>query len=514
MRILHTSDWHLGHSLHGQEQSEDHAAFLAWLLTQIEALQPDAVLITGDVYETTTPPIAAERAFFAFLADAARARPGLQTVVLAGNHDSPARLAAPSPLLERWGVRVVASTRPAGEFDPEELVVPLRAADAGPEGPVKAWLAAVPFVRPADVPSGLPYAEGAAEVHRRVLEAARARRKRGQAVVVAAHGTLCDAERTADSERPVAGGKDALPRELFDADVSYVALGHLHRAQAVGRDTIRYAGSPIPLSFAEVGYDHQVLQVDLRGKKAKVEALPIPQTRTLLRVPADGPRPLPEVLEQLRLLPAASEHEGRRPWLDVRVELGAPEPDLRRLVDEALADRAAQLIALKVSRPRAASAALPEAAPQARLHDLAPLEVFQQLCARALDEAPSAELSACFEALVQEAQAQEREPLPDAPAEAAPAPAGRDTGGWTAKVRAPRLAAPPRTAETHASESRAAAASAPARPAQELAQPSSELAGPEPAPEPEAESVPEPGAFGPLFGALPRRPPSDREGAA
>jgi len=503
MRILHTSDWHLGHSLHGQEQSAEHAAFLGWLLEQIEALAPDALLITGDVYETTTPPVAAERTFLEFLADAARARPGLQTVVLAGNHDSPARLAAPSPLLERWGVQVVASARPSGSFDPEQLVFGLREADA-PDGPVKAWLAAVPFVRPADVPSGLSYAEGSAEVHRRVLAAARARRKRGQAVLVAAHGTLVDAERTAQSERPVAGGHDALPRELFDADVSYVGLGHLHRAQAVGRSTIRYAGSPIPLSFAESDYAHQIVQVDLRGKRAKVSELAIPQIRSLVRVPADGPLPLAEVLAELRQLPALAEHEGLRPWLDVRVELGAPEPDLRVLIEEVLADRAPQLVALKVSRGESAAGALPEASPAARLHDIAPLEVFQRLCARQLEHDPSEALSACYEALVQEARALEGDPLPAAPRPAVATSSASE--GWTATVRTPQAATPTRTSETAATAGPPAIEATPPKPRRK---PKKATAAEE-APAEEAPS--DPSDFGPLF-ANPR-PPQNNEGAA
>ncbi|MEZ6185735.1 MAG: exonuclease SbcCD subunit D C-terminal domain-containing protein [Planctomycetota bacterium] len=502
MRILHTSDWHLGHSLHGQEQSAEHAAFLAWLLEQIEALAPDALLITGDVYETTTPPIAAERAFLGFLADAARARPGLQTVVLAGNHDSPARLAAPTPLLERWGVRIVASARPEGAFKPERLVIGLREADA-PEGPVKAWLAAVPFVRPADVPPGASYAEGAAEVHRDVLAAARARRKRGQALVVAAHGTLVDAERTATSERPVAGGHDALPRELFADDVSYVALGHLHRAQEVGRNTIRYAGSPIPLSFAEVDYPHQVLAVEVRGKRqAAVEVLEVPRTRPMLRVPAAGPGPLADVLEALRGLPALEDLEGPRPWLEVRVELEGPEPDLRALIDEALAGRAAQLVALKVSRVVPASAALAEVAPQARLTDLAPREVFERLCQRTLEAEPSSDLMSCYDQLVAEARALEGDPLPAAE----DAPVARSSGGagWTAAVRAPR------TSEVLRSTTTAASAPAPAAPRPTEAAPVKRPAAEErDAPE---TATPEPGAFGPLFAAARRS--DDRGGAA
>src|SRR4051812_40137441 len=110
MRVLHTSDWHLGHTLRGEVTREhEHGAFLAWLLAACAREAADALLVTGDVFDSATPPASAERMWFEFLAAARRARPAMDSVAIAGNHDSPARLGAASAVLRELGVHVVGS---------------------------------------------------------------------------------------------------------------------------------------------------------------------------------------------------------------------------------------------------------------------------------------------------------------------------------------------------------------------------------------------------------------------
>jgi exonuclease SbcD len=137
MRLLHTSDWHLGHSLHGVGRDREHASFLGWLAEQVEREQVDAVLITGDVFDGSNPPADAERQWFSFLAEVRARRPSVEVVVIAGNHDSPSRLAAATPVLASHGVHVV-----TGAADPEAAVIELGGA----------VVAAVPFLRPMDLP--------------------------------------------------------------------------------------------------------------------------------------------------------------------------------------------------------------------------------------------------------------------------------------------------------------------------------------------------------------------------
>ncbi|MCA9677161.1 MAG: exonuclease subunit SbcD, partial [Myxococcales bacterium] len=272
MRLLHTSDWHLGHQLHGVARDGEHAAFLAWLVEQAVAEQVDAVVITGDIFDGSNPPATAQAAYYGFLAEIGARLPGVEVIVLGGNHDSPARLEAPAPLLERLRVRVVgALPRDDHAVAWDRAVVLLHRRVRGKPGPVAAWLLAVPFLRVGDLAGhvdgdGVPdpaiaiaalYAEGVA--------AARARAG-ALPLVITGHLHVTGAEPSILSERRVlAGGAEALDAGLFGAgEVAYVALGHLHKAQRVGgHDHVRYAGSPIPLAMAEAGYKHQVAIVEL-----------------------------------------------------------------------------------------------------------------------------------------------------------------------------------------------------------------------------------------------------------
>lgn len=414
LRLVHTSDWHLGHALHGIAREHEHACFLRWLEDVVAEERPDALLITGDVFDTATPSAQSERALFDILARLRSAHPRMQVVVIGGNHDSAPRLEAPASVLGALGVHVVASLRrrPGQPLDLERLVIPLRAAT----GEVAAWCAVVPFLRPADLLA--PGLDGVRAVYDEVLAHARARRATGQALVATGHLTLVGAEASGESERPVMGGVAALTDDLFPDDVAYVALGHLHKAQAVGgREGVRYAGSPIPLSMTEADYAHQVVVVDLEGERlAAVRARPVPRTVPLLRMPGLGePADVDAVLATLRALPDQPPSTGGepdvRPLLEVRVSAAAPDPGLRRRVEEALEGKAARLVRLSVTTPVSVEAprTLAEAAPHARLAELEPHDVFLRCWQREREGAPSPDLVEAFEALLLEVK-RERAP--------------------------------------------------------------------------------------------------------
>lgn len=407
MRLLHTADWHLGHLLHDLPRAWEHARFLDWLLDVIVEEAVDAVVIAGDVFDTANPPASAQAAWYGFLARARERAPGLQVVAVGGNHDSAARLDAPAALLDAMRVRVVGGLprRTDGTVDAERLIVPLE----GRDGRVAAWVAAVPFLRAADLPS-VPEAEGidslvegVRRVYADALDAARARRQPGQALVATGHGYLVGGQVSDLSERKVLGGNQhALPADIFPDDVAYGALGHLHLAQSVGgRAHLRYSGSPLPLSITESGYPHQVLLVDLEGETcADVRARRVPRAVDMLRVPSGGPASLPEVLLLLRMLDAAGDTPVERlPYLQVDVRLDRPEPGLRRQVEEALAGRAARLVQLSAIHT-GDGAALGDAVHAADLRQLTPEDVFLRRYHRDHVDPPPPELLACFGELV------------------------------------------------------------------------------------------------------------------
>jgi exonuclease SbcD len=404
MRLLHTSDWHLGHTLHGLPREHEHARFLSWLLDTLEAEGVDALLVAGDVFDTANPSAQAQAQWYGFVAEARRRLPALDIVVAAGNHDSPGRLEAPAPLFRAMGVHVVGYLPwQAGRLDEERLLAPLRAS-----GEVVAWVAAVPFLRPADLPAvdgeGDPVIEGVRRVYGQALDAARRRRRPGQALIATGHCYLAGTAVSELSERRILGGNEhALPAELFPDDVAYAALGHLHLAQKVGgQERVRYSGSPLPLAMSEASYRHQVLVVDLDGERlARVRSVGVPRAVEVLRVPVAGALPLPEVVVLLRELPGRPDGlpEGERPYLEVCVALDRPEPALRRQVEEALEGRAPRLVKLTAVH-EGDGRSLAEAAAARDLKDLNPEEVFRSRYRRSHEGDPPPELLAAFHELV------------------------------------------------------------------------------------------------------------------
>lgn len=423
LKICHTSDWHLGHTLHGHSREYEHGRFLAFLLDVLVQEEVDALIVAGDVFDTANPPASAQAMFYSFLAEVRAARPGLDVLVIAGNHDSAPRLSAAEPILRSVGVRVVGTVRRIGtggraRVDAEALIVPLH--DRG--GEVAAWVAAVPYLRPSDLPRELPVGEapdgvdplveGVRRVYGAVLDAARARQKPGQALLATGHCHMVDAAPSKLSERKILGGpQHALPVDLFPSDVDYVALGHLHLPQPVGdRDHLRYCGSPIPLSMPEESYPHQLRVVRFEaGRLSQQSAIRIPRTVDVLRVPRDGPADLDTVLAQLARLevPEARALEAQ-PFLEVRVRLSEPVPDLRWRIEEALGPRAVRLV--KIATEYAGHAeALADSAPRCELSDLTVEEVFRRAYARRYEGEPSSSLLAAFHEIAAVARRQQEE---------------------------------------------------------------------------------------------------------
>lgn len=413
MRLLHTSDWHLGHVLHGMSREREHREFLRWLVATLVAEQVDVLLITGDIFDSSTPPATAEAAWFDFLAEARRARPELDIVAIAGNHDSPSRLTAPSPILRRLGVHIVGQLprRPRAEgggIDPDRALVPVAAG--------RGLIAAVPFLRPLDLGPPADDGDGPAAVYREVAELARARLAPEQAFIVTGHLYTAGAEPSWLSERRIAiGGQEALAPGLLPAQAAYVALGHLHRAQRVLAEHVRYAGAPLPLAMSEAGYRHQVVLVDFAGATLSgLRTVDIPRALELLRVPRQGSAPLAEVLELLAELPALGERgEGdpTRPFLEVVVALARPEPRLRTSVETALEGKLPRLVKLTVEHTGDGTV-LGDHRRGQELAELEPTEVFERCWHRRYGEPPSAAIRGAFQRLLSEVQGPRGEPPP------------------------------------------------------------------------------------------------------
>jgi DNA repair protein SbcD/Mre11 len=273
MRLLHTSDWHLGRSLHGTDLLAEQEAVLAQLAAVVRTERVDAVLVAGDVYDRAVPSADATAVLDRALTRLRAA--GAAVVLTPGNHDSARRLAFGSGLFAAAGVHVRADTTRLDE--------PVLLADE--HGEVAVY--GIPYLEPevARHELGLPEARG----HEAVLGAAMDRVRTdlflrpGVRSVVLAHAFVGGAE-PSESERDICvGGVDRVPEAVFDG-VDYVALGHLHRPQSL-TDNMRYSGSPLPYSFSEAGHEKQAWLVDLDAdglSAVRPVALPVPRPLTVL----------------------------------------------------------------------------------------------------------------------------------------------------------------------------------------------------------------------------------------
>ena len=363
LKIIHTADWHLGQSFFGYDRQPEHTAFLKWLAETVADRQIDVLLIAGDVFDVANPSASAQRQFYHFLKEINLANPGLQVVVVAGNHDSAARLEAPNPLLEELGIAVVGVVKrnESGEIDFNSLLLPLRHRD----GSVQAYCMAVPFLRQGDYPptdqkDQNTYVAGVERMYRGLYEFAMEKAGTELPLVAMGHLHVLGAELSDDdrSERVIMGGLESVTSDSFPRELAYTALGHIHKAQKVGgREEVRYSGSPLPMSFSETNYRHQVVLVTLDGRTpASIEPLIIPQTVALMRVPK-VPVPPAQVLEALRALPDKLETDSAcalAPFLEVRVLLTEPAPGFRNEVEEVLANKFVRLVSIVPSYPKQA----------------------------------------------------------------------------------------------------------------------------------------------------------------
>jgi exonuclease SbcD len=404
LRILHTSDWHLGHVFHGVEREYEHGVFLDWLLDTLEAEAIDALLIAGDVFDAASPPASATKLWYQFLGRAHARAPRLQVVVIGGNHDSAARLEAPRPILNELGPLHVVGGLPRvnGEVDVDRLIVPLR----DRQDAIVAWVLAVPYLRPADLPTvgqdADPLVEGTRALYQRVLQAIHALRTPDQAVIAMGHCYMVGGQISESSELKVLGGNQhPLPHDIFGADITYAALGHLHVPQRVGgRENIRYSGSVLPLSFDAKAVHHAVVLVETEGTQTtSIRELQVPRCVPLISVPNGDALPLEVVLATLQALPSRGDGpDEQRPLLEVHVALDKPEPALRKRIDEAMEGKEARLVRIAPPVFNGTGVGLPDSG-AARLSELSVEQVFLLKYKQKHGNDPSPEILAAFHEL-------------------------------------------------------------------------------------------------------------------
>jgi len=384
LKILHTADWHIGQNFHEYDRSYEHQQFLNWLVQTLASKEIDVLLMSGDVFDVSNPAASSVTLFYTFLKEATTVRPGLQIIIIAGNHDSAARLEAPKPLLESFNIHIVGKVERTinGKIDYEKLIIPIK--DGA--GEIKAWCIAVPFLRPGDYPiipdAVSPYAEGIMEVYKEAYQIAAALKQPGQAILAMGHLHTLNAELSENdkSERLILGGVEFIPVTAFHKDIVYTALGHIHKAQKIaGQENIRYAGSPLPMSFSELNYRHQVIILELEGEEmTDIQIVDIPVTVELLRIPSI-PKPISQVLIELEQLPDSVDSAKQAPYLEVRVLLDGPEPSLRYKIEKALENKQVRLAKIEVRYPSTNNIDEDAQLTDNQLTELEPINVFKRV---------------------------------------------------------------------------------------------------------------------------------------
>jgi len=328
MRILHTADWHAGRTLHGVDRTPEVRAVLGELADLAVSERVDAIIVAGDVYDSRNPSAAAEDAVYDFFLRTGAA--GIPSVVIAGNHDSPARLDAVSKVLELAKVRTVGSFRPAGQGGLVELELPA--------GHLK--VAALPFLserRMIDADALLHKDLGAQrdsyrEVMRKLVQNLTHGFGHRSVNVLAMHTTFEGATLSNSEYAFHCTSSYTVPSSIVPDAANYVALGHIHKPQGVvglPANKARYSGSPLQLDFGEVGDAKSALLIEAEpGKPSVVTPLPLSAGRKLFRVQLTEEE-LDAKFDELRELDG---------WLKLVIRLERPKPGLKERLQQNLPD--------------------------------------------------------------------------------------------------------------------------------------------------------------------------------
>lgn len=381
MRLIHTSDWHLGQYFFTKSRAAEHQAFLNWLIEQIEQQQVDALIVAGDLFDTGSPPSYARELYNRFVVELQRT--GCQLVVLGGNHDSVATLNESRELLSCLNTTVIASAQ--GSLEQQIVVLNRR------DGQPGAVLCAIPFLRPRDLLTSRAGESGAqkqqalqeaiVEHYQALYLAACERREQlGLPLPIVATGHLTTVGvTTSDSVRDIyIGTLDAFPAQAFPP-ADYIALGHIHRAQNVAKsEHIRYSGSPIPLSFDELGKAKSVFLVDFAdGALQQVEALTIPQFQPMQLIKGD----LAEIERQLQQF---ADYAGELPvWLDIEVATQDYLSDIQRRIQLMADELPVEVVLLRRSKEQRRQAIAQQ--DKETLNELSVNEVFERRLAQEAD---------------------------------------------------------------------------------------------------------------------------------
>jgi exonuclease SbcD len=375
MKVLHTSDWHIGRTLHGRKRYEESEAFLNWLTELIEGEHIDILLVAGDIFDNSTSSNTAQEIYYRFLCRVA-ASANRHVVVTAGNHDSPSFLNAPRELLKCLNVHVVGC---AADSPADEAIVL-----AGSNHEPGLIVCAIPYLRDRDIrvaeagesieDKERKLIEGIRTHYRLVCEAARQKRDllNKPAPIVAMGHLFAAGGRTVDGDgvrELYIGSLAQVGADLFPEGIDYLALGHLHIPQKVGgSNVIRYCGSPLPIGFGEADQQKCVVLVEFSGNAPHVTEIPVPRFRELKTLRGDW-QTIAGGIDAMR----SKRGNG---WLEIIYDGDEIVGNLRERLDEA--NKGTGMEILSVRNNQMLASALGRIGKEESLDDLDVTEVFKR----------------------------------------------------------------------------------------------------------------------------------------
>ena len=316
MKVIHTADWHIGQIFHNYSREEEHKYFFEQLKSIIIKEKPDVLVVSGDVFHTATPTIVSQRMYYNFIVDLSRLDDDLQIVITSGNHDSPSRLEAPRPLWEAFNVSVIGmidyhavADENELNFDATKIEIPITK-----KGEIIGWVLAV------------PYLNGNQNIYDKLLEHLKTRPEYNDNQCIVAMGHLAVRSAEIAGHNPDIIGK----LETLDVDdftdvkgIDYWAFGHIHYPQAIrGIENMRYAGSPLPISFNE-NYQHSVVSVNIENGKTEATVIPLKTLIPIIDFPSK-PKSYDEALPYETVMMKLMEVLDEKAYVRVHVQAEKP----------------------------------------------------------------------------------------------------------------------------------------------------------------------------------------------
>ena len=381
MKIIHTSDWHLGQNLMFKDRKTEHERFLDWLLELIKKESADVLIVAGDVFDTITPPNYALKMYYSFLGRVSSTT-SCKVIIVGGNHDSVSTLNAPKSILEALNVHVT-----GGISDNISDDIIMATNDSGEPAGI---ICAVPFLRDRDIRKSLPgesYREKSLALidgiknHYAAVKDAAVKKRTGltdKNIPIITTGHLFTEGGQVSEDDGIreihVGSLGHVSVSIFPEEFNYVALGHLHRPQKVGGCShIRYSGAPIPLSFSEAGNEKQVVCAAFAegNEKPTITTIAIPEFQKLRAVKGS----LDEVMDQLKAL--RHETPDEKLWVEVSVMEETWRPDIESTINKLAEELTLDILAIKNFRS-SRDRQLRKTSPSETLENYTPETVFQK----------------------------------------------------------------------------------------------------------------------------------------